>query len=83
MNEDNVNIVCIIFKNIAICRIPYTPSIPNNSHFESYSGADCGQKASAAIVFINATETLRKKPHIFIKKTSVPLKMYLKRLAIL
>jgi hypothetical protein len=35
-----------------------------------------------AIGFIKATESLREKPHIT-KKASIPLKMYLKSLAIL
>jgi hypothetical protein len=37
-----------------------------NVHFNPW--ADWGQKASAAIGFIKATETLRKKLHITLKK---------------
>jgi hypothetical protein len=44
-------------------------------------GAVWVQKASAAIGFIKATETLWKKPHITSKKPQ--LKMYLKSLTIL
>jgi hypothetical protein len=39
---------------------------------------DWHQNASAAIVFIRATKTLRKKPHIVLKKALIPLKMFLK-----
>jgi hypothetical protein len=41
------------------------------------------QEASAAIGFVKATDTLRKKLHITFKKSSIPLKMYLKSLAVL
>jgi hypothetical protein len=44
-------------------------------------GADWEQKASVAIGFIKATETLQKKPHNHFKKAS--LKMYLKILEII
>jgi hypothetical protein len=47
------------------------------------TGADWGQKASAAISFIKATETLWKKPHVTLKKARTPLKMYLKIFGIL
>jgi hypothetical protein len=40
----------------------------NGNFKEVEAGAGRGQKASAAIGFIKATEILRKKPHITLKK---------------
>jgi hypothetical protein len=48
------------------------------SIIDQFTRDGLGKKASAAIGFIKATETLRRKPH-----TTIPLKMYFKSLEIL
>jgi hypothetical protein len=50
---------------------------------DDITGADWDQKAAAAIEFIKDTKTLRIKASHRFEKASIPLKMYLKSLAIL
>jgi hypothetical protein len=68
-----VGMRCLIDRHHSIISIHLRGVLP---------GADWGQKASTAIGFMKATETLRKKPHITLKSLC-STKNVIKSLAIL